>query len=709
MPAARQRSRSSRAPLLALGVVSLLAMGAVAAWFLHASREAGGRARPEAVRANLLLVTIDTLRADRTGGHLTPSLNALAARGARFLNARSPVPLTLPAHASLMTGLLPPRHGVRMNGVHRLSPDVPTLATTLHAAGYRTGAIIGAYVLDRRFGLARGFDTYDAEIPRRAEIAGELEAERRGEIVADRAIAWLNARRFDAPFFLWMHLYDPHAPYAPPASWLERAGGQPYDGEVAYADAQLGRVIDALQAGGQADRTLVVVAGDHGESLGEHGEPTHGLLVYEGAVRIPLVIAGPGVRRAERTDAASLVDVLPTVRRLIGFEPAAGTDGRDLLAPKAEAAEAEVYLETEYPDAAGFAPLRALVDGRWKYVGGAEPEELYDLAVDAGEQSDVSGSHRGVVDAMARRARDMTAGAAPSSTVAPSPEVADRLRALGYVASSPADTSNPAARPSPRLLVTVWPAFQAALGDMAAKRTDRAVPALAALARDFPDSLLFQSSYGRALDEAGRSTEALAVYRRAAARWPQNTALLQGLATASRSAGLPDEALKAEQAVLAIDPTDAAAENGIGLLHADQGRAEASRDAFRRAIALEPNVVSYWVNLGNACRAAGQAREADEAYRRALALDQTSVDAMNGIGVLLVQAGRAGEAAGWFERAVAASPEFYEAWLNLGIARQEQGDHDSAATAYRRVLSAPARFARERDAARQLLAALKPR
>ncbi len=709
MPAAQQRSRSSRAPLLALGVLALLALGAVAAWFYVHSPETPGGAPRDAGRTNVLLVTIDTLRADRTGGRLTPSLNALAARGTRFLNARSPVPLTLPAHASLMTGLLPPRHGVRMNGVHRLSPAVPTLATTLDAAGYQTGTIVGAYVLDRRFGLARGFDTYDAEIPRREEIAGELEAERRGDIVADRAIAWLKGRHPDAPFFLWMHLYDPHAPYEPPASWLERAGGQRYDGEVAYADAQLGRVIDALQASGQADRTLVIVTGDHGESLGEHGEPTHGLLVYEGAVRIPLVVAGPGVPRAERADAASLVDVLPTVLRLLGFQPAAAGDGRDLLARKAEDAEAEVYLETEYPDAAGFAPLRALVDGRWKYVGGAEPAELYDLSVDPSERRDVSGAHRGVVDAMAQRVRAMTAGAAPSTIVAPSPEVAERLRALGYVASAPASASNPAARLSPRLLVTVWPAFQGALGDMAAKRTDRAVPALAALARDFPDSLLFQSSYGRALDEAGRSTEALAVYRRAVARWPQNTALLQGLATAARSAGLPDEALKAEQAVLAIDPTDAAAENGIGLLHADQGRAGAARDAFRRAIALDPNVVSYWVNLGNACRAAGQAREAEDAYRRALSLDEASVDAMNGIGVLLVQAGRAGEAAGWFERAVEASPEFYEAWLNLGIARQEQGERAAAAAAYRRVLSAPARYERERSAARQLLGSLGAR
>ncbi|RPJ64150.1 MAG: hypothetical protein EHM24_23445 [Acidobacteria bacterium] len=703
MSAAHPPSRSPRTLVFTLAALALLGLGGLAAWYLYPRN---GAHAPGASRPNVLLVSIDTLRADRTGGRLTPSLNALAARGARFLNARSPVPLTLPAHTSLMTGLLPPRHGVRMNGVHRLSPAVPTLATMLQRSGYQTGAVIGAYVLDRRFGLAQGFDAYDAKIPRREEMAGELEAERRGDVVADRAIAWLNAQPSGAPFFLWVHLYDPHAPYAPPAAWLERAGGQPYDGEVAYSDAQLGRLLEAVAARGQSDHTLVIVVGDHGESMGDHGEPTHGLLVYEKAVRIPLVMAGPGVPRVERADATSLVDVLPTALALLRRESPGDLDGRDLFAAKAEAADAESYLETDYPEAAGFARLRGLVDGRWKYIGGTEPPELYDLGSDPGEQHDVSAEHRGVVEAMAGRVRELTARSAPTATVTPSAEVAERLRALGYVSSAPSGGLDEAARPSPRLLVTVWPKFQEATGDIAKGRPERAVPALAALAREFAGSLLFQNSYARALDEAGRSADALGVYRRAVNNWPQNAALLQGLATAARNAGLPDEAMKAEQAVLAVDPTDAAAENGIGLLHADQGRAAPARDAFRRAIALDPNVVSYWVNLGNACRAVGEAPEADEAYRRALALDEGSVDAMNGIGVLLVQAGRAGEAAGWFERAVAASPGFYEAWLNLGIARQEQGNRAAAAAVYRRVLTAPARHAREREAARQLLASL---
>ena len=699
-----QVMRSSLRRSLGLGLLIVLGLATWALWYRAGDRPADSPAPPP----SLLLVTIDTLRADRTGGPLTPALNALAARGARFVDARSPVPLTLPAHASLMTGLLPPRHGVRLNGAHRLGAGTPTLAAALRGAGYRTAAFIGAYVLDPRFGLAQGFETYDAEIARRDDLAGELEAERPAEIVAGRALAWLDGLPPDAPFFLWVHLYDPHAPYAPPAGWTERAGGHAYDGEVAYADSQLGRLLDAVATRGATDRTLVVVAGDHGESLGDHGEPTHGLLVYEKAVAIPLVIAGAGVPRAVRRDGVSLVDVVPTVTSLLrlgGFE---GTDGRDLFAPGAESADAEIYLETDYPATAGFARLRALVSGRWKYIGGPERPELYDLASDPGEQADVSVARRSVTDGMAARVNAIGAVTTPSTAAPRSAEVAERLRALGYVSPGPAAPSGGGeARPSPRALVAVWPSFQAALGDTAGGRHEQALPVLARLARDFPDSPLFQGSYGRALDEAGRSREAVGAYRRALERWPENTVLLQGYATAARAAGLPDEALKAEEAVLAIDPTDAAAENGIGLLHADQGRPGPARDAFRRATTLDPHVVSYWVNLGNACRAAGQPGEADEAYRRALALDPGSVDAMNGIGVLLVQAGRAADGQGWFERAVSASPSFFEAWLNLGIARQEAGDRTGAAEAYRRVLAAPARYADERSAASQLLATLK--
>src|SRR3982751_2470937 len=236
----------------------------------------GGAPQP-AAKPNVLLITIDTLRADRVGRGLTPSIDALAARGTRFTNARAAVPLTLPSHVSILTGELPPQSGVRVNGAAGLASGHPTIARVLKDGGYRRGAFVGAYVLDRRFGLADGFDVYDDRVDRDPSGAATLEAQRRADAVVNAALAWLPSSD-TRPFFAWIHLYDPHAPYDPPADYLARAKNVAYDGEVAFADAQVGRVLDWLRTSRQADRTVVAVAGDHGEGLGDHGELTHGML-----------------------------------------------------------------------------------------------------------------------------------------------------------------------------------------------------------------------------------------------------------------------------------------------------------------------------------------------------------------------------------------------------------------------------------------------
>jgi choline-sulfatase len=663
--------------------------------------------RPVLGRVNVVLVTIDTLRADRVGPALTPAIEALAHRGVTFTNARSSVPLTLPAHASILTGLLPPGHGVRLNGVHRLREDTPTLGRVLQSAGYRTGAFVGAYVLDSRFGLDGGFDTYDDEIPKGENATGSLEAERRGDVVAARAAAWLRSLPDDGrPFFLWMHVYDPHAPYTPPAEWLARAHGQAYDGEVAYADAQLGALLDALQATGRGERTLTIVVGDHGESLGEHGEAAHGMLLYEAALRVPLVLAAAGLPAATRDAPVSVVDVFPTVLGLLGLGVPATQDGRDLFAADGGTASNEVYAETRYPEAAGCSPLRALVDRRWKYIGGPARPELYDLVQDPQEKHDVAAEHSAIVDAMGSRAAALAARTATGVETAPSAEVVERLRTLGYVAGAPSPRPAGDAAPSPVTMVREWSRFQDALGDLHGGQAERATVTLAALVRERPDAPVFQATYARALADAGRTDAALAAYRAALRRWPQDTMLLHGLAVAARKAGRGDDAMKAEQAVLAIDPTDAAAQNGIGLLLARAGRPAEARAAFERAVALDPSAVSYWVNLGNARLTGGDTAAAEAAYREVLRLDPTSLDAANGLALLLVNTGRPAAAIPLLEGVLTASPDFYGAWLHLGMALQATGDGVRAAEAYRRVLAAPSRDAALRAAAAELLASI---
>jgi choline-sulfatase len=658
-------------------------------------------------RTSVVLVTIDTLRADRVGPALTPAIEALAHRGVRFTNARSNVPLTLPSHASILTGLVPPHDGVRLNGVHRLKDGTSTLARVLQSGGYRTGAFVGAYVLDSRFGLDQGFDVYDDEIPKREGATGSLEAERRGDVVGARAIAWLRSLPDDGrPFFLWMHLYDPHAPYTPPPEWLARANGQPYDGEVAFADAQLGALLSALQATGRRERTLVVAAGDHGESLGEHGEADHGMLLYEAALRVPLVMAGPRVPAATRDEPVSLVDVVPTVLGRLGL-PAPAVDGRDLLAGAAPTAQREVYAETEYPRAAGCSPLRALVGSRWKYIGGPARPELYDLAGDPREAHDLAAEQPATVDSMGPRSAAI-AGEAVATADTPAPaEVAERLRALGYVATASSAPPAGAEAPSPVTVVRDWSRFEGALADLRSGQVPRALSTLAVLVREHPEAPVFQASYAQALGETPRTAEALDAYRAALRRWPQDTMLLHGLAVAARGAGRAEEALKAEQAVIAIDPTHAAAHNGVGLLFAGAGRFAEARAAFERAVALDPSAVSYWTNLGNARLSGGDPAAAEAAYREGLRLDGTSADAANGLALVLVSTGRADAAIPLLEGVLAAAPEFHEAWLNLGKALQATGNASRAAEAYRRVLARAPRDSGTRRAAAELLASME--
>ena len=330
------------------------------------AREAPSRT-PE--RPNILLVTVDTLRADHVGvygyaGAATPAIDALAARGVLFETAIAPAPLTGPSHASILTGLTPLRHGFRNNSGFALAPSIRTAAEEFKAAGYRTAAFVSAFPLDRRFGFARGFDRYDDRLPRGHDPRRPPYIERPADATTDAVLRWLaepagSGAGGAAPWFLWVHYYDPHAPYEPPPDLAQRFAQQPYDGEIAHVDRQLDRLLEQIDAG----RTIVLVTADHGESLGEHGEGTHGIFVYDATIRVPWVMAGPGVpvARVAATVARS-IDVLPTLGDYAGLGPRSGIEGQSLK-PAAEGRrmpEAPAYAESLYPELElGWAPLHA--------------------------------------------------------------------------------------------------------------------------------------------------------------------------------------------------------------------------------------------------------------------------------------------------------------------------------------------------------------
>ena len=417
-------------------VLALLAVGA----FLWARR--ADRAAPRE-RPHVLLVTIDTLRADALGCYgranaATPVLDALAGRGVRFGTAIAPAPLTGPSHASILTGLVPVRHGVRDNGGYVLPEAVPSMAESFHGAGYRTAAFVSGFPLARRFGLARGFDAYDDHFPRGRDARRAPYVERDAAATTDAVLRWLDEG--SGPFFAWVHYYDPHAPYEPPEPWATRFAGRPYDGEVAFVDAQLGRLLDRLGAKGIAANSIVLVTADHGESLGEHGEETHGIFVYDATVRVPLVAAGPGLPRGtvSRT-LARLIDVAPTLLDLAGLEALPGTDGRSLRRAAAGGGPEEpAYVESLSPLLhLGWSPLHAWRTRRWKLID-APRAELYDLEADPSERRNVAAEHRDVVDALRRPLQAAMAAQGPSAARAVDAETSERLAALGYLSGATA-------------------------------------------------------------------------------------------------------------------------------------------------------------------------------------------------------------------------------------------------------------------------------
>ena len=410
-------------------------------------REATSSATPEmsAVRAtnaaSVLLITVDTLRPDAlgwvSGRNATPALDRLASEGLRFPAAVAPAPLTFPSHAAMMTGVLPRRLGLRDNG-QTLGSEPETLAGVLRARGYATAAFVSGYPLSREFGLDRGFDTYD---DRFTAGAGE-NVERTAPETTKAALAWLASAR--APWFLWVHYFDPHYPYEPPAGFARPGARGSYDGEVAYADRAIGGLLDAAESA-TAGSLLTVFAGDHGESLGEHGEGTHGFFVYDATVLVPLVFRLPGtIRPAERRAPAQLVDLAPTVADLLGAPPFPQADGVSLVRPR-DGAAPPAYVETWQPWLSyGWAPLQSLRHEGWKLVVAPRPE-LYDLSSDPHEQENVFDSERDrarALEAARRRIEALPPAGTPGA--GGDAEAVAKLRALGYVGAGGAAGEPPA-------------------------------------------------------------------------------------------------------------------------------------------------------------------------------------------------------------------------------------------------------------------------
>ena len=644
---------------------------------------------------NVLLITIDTLRADALGSYGgradTPHLDSLAARGARFTAAHAHAVVTLPSHTSLMTGQYPFTHGVRDNNGYRVPADIPTLATRLKEAGFATGAFVGAFPLDQRFGLGRGFDVYDDRISEVGTTVDFALPERRADVVVSAATSWLDAQ--PSKWLAWVHVFDPHAPYQPPPEYAARYPDAPYIGEVAWTDAALGPLFATLNT--QTRPTLVIVTADHGESLGEHGELTHGIFAYEATLRVPLLIAEvvPGDTDAPRGVTLDTpvrhVDIVPTVLEALGVLPDANLAGRSLRRVIAGEADDErpAYFEAMTAHLGrGWAPLRGVVTGMDKYIDLPIPE-MYALATDPHEQRNMASvaPERTTILLNTLRTFDLAPPGPPGEETA---GVLDRLRALGYIgaAAAPASAESTEAD-DPKVLIELDQMLHDA-GDLFARgRLAEAATGFGAVITRRPDTADAYRYLAFVQWEAGRPAEAIATLELALSRGItqrdvrvklglylaqtgqaaraiallermslNDSEVLNALGIAYGEAGQTTDARRTFEHALVIDPTSGLAHQNLATLHLRADQLQPAEAELRLALGIDDSLPGAHTALGVVLRRTGRTAEALEAWRRAVVLDPTELDALYNLTVELFGLGRDSEARPYGEQYLAAAP-----------------------------------------------------
>ena len=763
----RLNLHTARRRLVVLAALTATIVAVWAVWHFAASHssERGKGVEPTVSRypavtdiRNVVLISIDTCRADRLscygyGRKSTPNIDAVARDGVLFQQALVSVPMTLPSHSSMMTGAYPPTHGVRANDGYHLLPlssdgqaGNVTLAKILHNAGFQTAAFVGGFPLDARFGLDQGFETYDG----RFDKEGGKRDRRTAEEVTARGLAWLDGHD-KAPFFLFLHYYDAHHPYHPPAPFDKTFADDPYAGGIAYVDSSIGRVIDRLRARGLYDNTLLIIVGDHGEALGEHGEQTHSFYVYQSTLHVPLIIRAPGVGPSRQiAQTVNLVDLMPTTLSLLGLpqpKRVEGVDLRDYLAGNPWQGEAPAsYFESLEPAVFNCCPLQGLVDGRWKYIRAPRPE-LYDLAADPKELTNLAAQETETV----RRLRDklesqlaaMKAAAAPGNSSLVDPAASKRLESLGYVggrvlrpefdprSEDPKDFAaihamldkanefNRAgqlddAKKECLAIIAQRPNLVQAhilLGELASKQQhpDEAVQSLSSALAILTESrkktgllpaavenneiAAIYSHRGIALMMLGKMAQAEADFKAALAIDPESDDLQYNLGNLYLVTGRTEEAVACYRKTLAINPQYMEAHHYWGRLLAASGRVNDAIAHYEKALEIQPLEAEVLVDLANALLARGRPDDAILRYGKALEIKPNDVRVRVSLADTQVGRGRGDEAIAQYRTALKAAPDDVDANNNLGLALAGKGQTDEAIAQYRKALKINSNYA----------------
>ncbi|MGD8827029.1 MAG: sulfatase-like hydrolase/transferase [Myxococcales bacterium] len=612
---------------------------------------------------DIVLITVDTLRADRVGCYgyepaRTPSMDRLASEGVRVEHAIAPAPLTLPSHTSILTGLEPPAHGVRDNGTFRVPDAAQTLAERLKAEGYQTQAFVSSEVLHRRFNLNQGFDGYDDDLWNSDPAADFMMRQRSGERTMDRVLEWLGERSSSSgsasPFFLWVHLFDPHEPYDPP-EMDAKLSPTPYDGEIASADRQIGRLLEALDQADRLDDTIVVLTSDHGESLGEHEEGTHSIFIYESTVRVPLIFRYPRKLPANEVyrGSARSTDIMPTILGLAG-KGTEGTQGTNLskaLAKGQPDSMPLLYSESLHPELVfGMAPLEGVRRGKWTYIRAPRPE-LYDREADPdelrnlleAEASDSAKAQALELDALLTKILEQSKDFGLSAEVRPlDEETVKMLQALGYMETSEASDDLKGMDPKDGLRI---------FDDV-----NRAV----------------------ALTQGNDCAAAAKILTSVLEQLPTHVRARNAMAKCEVRMGNPKAARDNYLASLAYQPRQPQVLLQLGRLELAQGHTKKAREYFSKALQLMPESVEAMMLMGYIEFSEGQPAKATRWYSRAIAADPERPDAYVQQGDLYFRKQKFGEARVWYEKALAVAPQSYGPSLQAGLCCLSLGDWSAA-------------------------------
>jgi arylsulfatase A-like enzyme/Tfp pilus assembly protein PilF len=676
--------------------------------------------QPAAQKLNILLITIDTLRADHVGiygGQVeTPAIDRLGRLGVIFTHAYCHVPLTLPSHCSLLTGVIPPVHGVRDNG-YRFQGGNQTLAEILKTRGYATAAFVGAFPLDSRFGLDRGFDVYDDNYGSRNPQRDLTFIERKAEEVNTRALIWLEKNK-NKNFFLWIHYFDPHAPYEPPPPFKEKYEGREYDGEIAYTDLMIGHLIAKMEEWSLIDNTLIVLTADHGEGLGEHQEKTHGIFIYDATMHVPLIFFNKKILPQGRViqELAGLSDVFPTILDLLNIpfdsRRIQGKSLKSSLLKGKEEKDKEIYLESVAAMLdRNWAPLQGLRTKNWKYIEAPIPE-LYDLNEDPLELNNIYEKYPKVALELQRKMKTML-----NKTFIPSlaeikrpemdKEVQEKLRSLGYISGGGVICSEP--QPDPKIMIEIDNLFNDAIMASESGKLVEACQLYQKLLEKQPNFALAYEYAAYNFYKMGKLTEAISLLEQALSRSLRTKSIKARLGLYLQETGQIKESIDLLKEALEQDPTYTEAYNYLGVSYYKNNQMDLAEATFKKALELDRDYAMTMNNLGNVYLTQKKYDEAIKEYNRAIETDPLLASAYNGLGVAFYRQGKINEALEQWQKALIIDPYQADVAYNLGRLWLRLGNKEKALEFLEHFLKVaqPIKYAQDIEEVQQAVEKLK--